>query len=46
VITLDTNVLSELLAPSPSSAVIEWLAAQPSVSEFTTAIAEAGSSMV
>ncbi|MDP9813338.1 putative nucleic acid-binding protein [Rhizobium tibeticum] len=40
-IILDTNVLSELLAPSPSSAVIEWLAAQPSPSVFTTAITEA-----
>lgn len=40
-IILDTNVLSELLVPSPSIAVVGWLAAQPVLSVFTTAVSEA-----
>lgn len=40
-IVLDTNVLSELLAPSPSPKVLAWLAAQPSAAVFTTAVTEA-----
>lgn len=40
-IVLDTNVLSELLAPSPSPAVVAWLAAQPAAAVFTTAVTEA-----
>lgn len=40
-IVLDTNVLSELLAPSPSPNVLAWLAAQPSAAVFTTAVTEA-----
>lgn len=40
-IVLDTNVLSELLAPSPSPHVLAWLAAQPAAAVFTTAVTEA-----
>lgn len=40
-IVLDTNVLSELLAPSPSPAVVAWLAAQHAAAVFTTAVTEA-----
>ncbi|CUX66856.1 putative VapC ribonuclease Y4jK [Agrobacterium tumefaciens str. Kerr 14] len=40
-IILDTNVLSELLTPTPSKIVIEWLAAQHPPSVFTTAVTEA-----
>lgn len=40
-IILDTNVLSELLAPSPVPAVLAWLAAQPAPAVFTTAVTEA-----
>ncbi|GEO84673.1 MULTISPECIES: type II toxin-antitoxin system VapC family toxin [Alphaproteobacteria] len=40
-IVLDTNVLSELLAPAPAPAVVAWLAAQPAASVFTTAVTEA-----
>jgi toxin FitB len=41
VIILDTNVLSELLAPAPSVSVETWLADQPPTSVFTTTITEA-----
>jgi predicted nucleic acid-binding protein len=41
VIILDTNVLSELLTPTPSTVVIEWLSAQHPPSVFTTAVTEA-----
>jgi predicted nucleic acid-binding protein len=41
VIILDTNVISELLTPSPNTLVIEWLSAQPPMSVFTTAVTEA-----
>jgi len=41
VIILDTNVLSELLVPSPNTNVIDWLASQQPASIFTTAITEA-----
>ncbi len=37
-IVLDTNVLSEALKPSPSIAVIRWLAAQAPSAVFTTTI--------
>ena len=37
-IVLDTNVLSEVLRPVPESAVMDWLAMQPRVSLFTTAV--------
>lgn len=39
-IILDTNVLSELLAPSPAPTVLAWLSAQPVQSVFT-AVTEA-----
>ncbi|MBS1855473.1 MAG: type II toxin-antitoxin system VapC family toxin [Acidobacteria bacterium] len=35
---LDTNVLSEVLRPQPSGAVLHWLAAQPPSDIYTTAI--------
>ena len=37
-IVLDTNVLSEVLRPVPESSVMDWLAIQPRVSLFTTAV--------
>ncbi|HLJ70520.1 MAG TPA: type II toxin-antitoxin system VapC family toxin [Roseiarcus sp.] len=40
-VILDTNVISELLAPKPNSSVEGWLAAQPIASVFTTAITKA-----
>jgi toxin FitB len=38
VIVLDTNVVSELMRPGPSTEVVQWVGAQPSVQLFTTAI--------
>lgn len=40
-IVLDTNVLSELMGPLPSTRVSHWLAQQPTSELFTTSIAEA-----
>lgn len=40
-IIIDTNVLSEILAPSPSPAVENWLAAQPPSSIFITTVTKA-----
>lgn len=40
-IILDTNVLSEMLAPAPSPVVEHWLAAQSPASVFTTTITKA-----
>ncbi len=40
-ILLDTNVLSELLKPSPSPKVLDWISAQPRASLFTSAIVRA-----
>jgi hypothetical protein len=40
-IILDTNVLSEILRPKPSSKVLEWIGSQPSALLFTTTITEA-----
>ena len=40
-IILDTNVLSEVLKPSPAAVVLEWLATQPARELFTTAITQA-----
>jgi toxin FitB len=40
-IILDTNVVSELLRPAPSSAVEAWLAAQDGATVFFTAIGAA-----
>jgi toxin FitB len=39
-IVLDTNVLSELLRPSPKPTVLAWLTEQPSASWFTTAVSQ------
>ena len=38
---LDTNVLSELMHPQPSSTVARWIAQQPASELFTTSITEA-----
>ena len=38
---LDTNVLSEILRPTPDAAVLVWLEAQPRSQLFTTAITRA-----
>lgn len=40
-IILDTNVVSELMRPSPSEAVVRWVAAQPVSSFYITSIAQA-----
>jgi len=40
-IILDTNVLSELMRPSPSDDVVAWLSGQPQQSLFTTTVTEA-----
>ncbi len=40
-IVLDTNVLSEVLRPAPSSVVLRWLLDQEPASVFTTAITQA-----
>jgi predicted nucleic acid-binding protein len=40
-IVLDTNVLSEVLKPSPSAAVVSWLSAQEPAEVFVTAITQA-----
>ena len=40
-IILDTNVLSELMRPSPEPRVEAWLTAQPDTSVFISAITEA-----
>lgn len=40
-IILDTNVLSELMKPAPARIVVEWIAAQPAASLFTTSITQA-----
>jgi toxin FitB len=37
-ILLDTNVISELMAPSPSGKVMDWLNQQPRSSVWTTSI--------
>jgi predicted nucleic acid-binding protein len=41
VIVLDTNVLSELIRPSPAAQVLTWLEAQPRSEIFTTTITKA-----
>lgn len=38
---LDTNVLSEVLKPSPSEKVLHWLSVQEPAAVFTTAITQA-----
>lgn len=40
-IVLDTNVLSEVLKPTPSERVLGWLAAQEPATVFTTTITQA-----
>ena len=40
-ILLDTNILSEVIRPSPEPDVLDWLAAQPTTSVFISAITEA-----
>lgn len=40
-IVLDTNVLSELMRPSPDEGVVTWTAGHPSTRLFTTSITEA-----
>ena len=40
-IVLDTNVVSELMRPSPSPAVAEWVAGHDATDLFLTAIGEA-----
>jgi predicted nucleic acid-binding protein len=41
VILLDTNLLSELLRPSPNAKVLAWFDDQPRASLFTTTITQA-----
>jgi predicted nucleic acid-binding protein len=38
VIVLDTNVVSELMRPSPSRKVVDWVRSKPDSELFTTAI--------
>ena len=40
-ILLDTNILSELMRPSPERVVEQWLADQPAASMFISVITEA-----
>ncbi len=40
-IVLDTNVLAELMRPSPAPDVVGWVAAQPTASLFTTTVTQA-----
>ncbi len=40
-ILLDTNIVSELMRPAPSPAVMSWLGAQPASSLFISAVTEA-----
>jgi predicted nucleic acid-binding protein len=40
-IVLDTNVLSEVIAPEPSARVLAWILREPSSRLYTTAISQA-----
>ena len=40
-IVLDTNVISELMAPKPDASVERWIAARPSSALYTTSITQA-----
>lgn len=40
-IVLDTNILSELMKPSPAERVVAWMASQTTQSLYTTSITEA-----
>jgi predicted nucleic acid-binding protein len=41
VIILDTNVLSEVVRPEPTTAVARWMSGQPTERLFTTAMTQA-----
>ncbi|QGM47867.1 type II toxin-antitoxin system VapC family toxin [Methylocystis heyeri] len=41
VILLDTNIVSELMRPNPSRAVLDWFAARDSTRLFLSAVSEA-----
>ena len=38
---LDTNVLSELMKPAPAARVVQWMAAEPAPTLYTTSITQA-----
>lgn len=40
-ILLDTNVLSELMKPTPAPAVTDWVASRPATTLYTTSITQA-----
>ena len=40
-IVLDANVLSELMKPKPAPKVMDWMAARPAASLYTTSITQA-----
>ena len=40
-IVIDTNVVSELMRPTPASAVMAWFSAQDSAELYLTAVSEA-----
>ncbi len=40
-IILDTNVLSELMKPTPAAEVVDWMAGQSAASLYTTSITQA-----
>jgi toxin FitB len=40
-IILDTNVLSELMKPTPAPIVVDWIGGQPATSLYTTSITQA-----
>ena len=40
-IILDTNVLSELMRPTPAASVVEWTSSQAAASLYTTSITQA-----
>jgi toxin FitB len=40
-VILDTNIISEALAPKPNASVMAWLGTLPAASAFTTAITKA-----
>ncbi|HEX9698763.1 MAG TPA: type II toxin-antitoxin system VapC family toxin [Acidobacteriota bacterium] len=40
-ILLDTNIVSELMKPAPSAAVVAWIGAQPAQGLYTTSITQA-----
>jgi predicted nucleic acid-binding protein len=41
VIVLDTNVLSEMMRPTPDANVAAWMSARPATSLFTTTVTQA-----